>query len=1052
MSDNSTLKKLQVIIEGTIAPYKRAINEARSETRRMTDSVNREMRNIKRPKLDVDGDQALGKTKNVITGIKKYIKDIQIASGVKVYTDDYLKLENDIQKANRSAKLLRLEEESLKKSGASEGLSEQYRKTKKSAEEAEKALNKLLLTKKKLEENGEATEFTPKYAGLYENISNERKNLKNLIAEKSKRQAANIPLMDVRQDGTLFNYDEEIKKTEEKIKKLGQSMEELESKGKMEQPTDAAKKLTEKIDAANDKLGKYKTEMTSLSAKGLDRGTAEWIKNQRELEKSIQKTETLRNMREQLVAEGGDVCVAVNDDGAINKLKQIKSVVQEVISNIPGIGRAANTSCKIASKAFNGMKAVLSGVTTAIKRTSGVFGSLIKKFASGIPIVRRFTSGVHQNGNAFKGGLKNILKYAFGIRSLYMLVNKLRNALKEGFKNLAQYDDQTNASLSAIMSSLTQFKNSMATAFAPILNVVAPILVTLINYLTKAATALAHFFASLTGQSSVVVSKKVNQDYAASLNANASSADKADKANKKLKNTLMGFDQINKLDDNSDSDSNSGGLSPSDMFETTGIDSNVSDFVQKVKEAWNNADFTEIGEILGSKLNDALNGIPWTKIKATSGKVARSIATFLNGFLGETDWGLVGSTIADGINTGIEFAYTFVTTFDWKKFGKAFADGINGFVKKIDWKKSAQTLSEGLKGLLDTLIAAVKNIDWYQIGENIKIFLENIDWVGIVERIAELFGAACGGLAALLGGLLGDAFSATGKYFEDKAAECGGNMVLGILKGIVDGLVNISVWIVEHIFLPIINGFKDAFGIHSPSTVMAEQGGYIIEGLLQGLINNVKNIIRWFADLPGKIKDAMGDAKEWLIEKGKDIVGGLKNGFESCKEGIKDMASKIPELIKSGIGNLWDLGKNAISSFVSGFTSVNIPTPKISTVTGAVSSKIPKVSVKQYASGGQPGMGEMFIARESGPELVGKIGNKSTVANNGQIIEGIKAGVFEAVLDAFDAANTLFGGSNSDEKPVVVEFTFMCGDETIYKMSKRGKEKYEGRVSIVERV
>ena len=39
MSDNSTLKKLQVIIEGTIAPYKRAINEARSETRRAAEDI-----------------------------------------------------------------------------------------------------------------------------------------------------------------------------------------------------------------------------------------------------------------------------------------------------------------------------------------------------------------------------------------------------------------------------------------------------------------------------------------------------------------------------------------------------------------------------------------------------------------------------------------------------------------------------------------------------------------------------------------------------------------------------------------------------------------------------------------------------------------------------------------------------------------------------------------------------------------------------------------------------------------------------------------------------
>lgn len=898
MSDNSTLKKLQVIIEGTIAPYKRAINEARSETRRAAEDIGRETQNMS---SRFNMNSVLSKIRSVQEAIRGAVADCRARAG---FTDEGLMsaLGGTISEKFKNAQL---------KAGLKEHTNE-YKQLQADADRAAKA-----------------------------------------------------------------------------IEKLKQKQQNMDASGVDHQST-AWKNVCNQISAAERRLGGYTGAMRRMEGTGRD--------------------------------------------------------VQFV--GFKAIGAAAFT------KTMNGMKAVLSGVTTAIKRTSGVFGALIKKFASGTPIVKRFTNGVHQNGNAFKGGLKNILKYAFGIRSLYMLVNKLRNALKEGFKNLAQYDDQTNASLSAIMSSLTQFKNSMATAFAPILNVVAPILVTLINYLTKAATALAHFFASFTGQSSVVVSKKVNQDYAASLNANASSADKADKANKKLKNTLMGFDQINKLDDNSDSDSDSssGGLSPSDMFETTGIDSNVSNFVRKVKEAWNNADFTEIGEILGSKLNDALNSIPWAKIKETSRKIARSIATFLNGFLGKTDWGLVGSTIADGINTGIEFAYTFVTTFDWKKFGKAFADGINGFVKKIDWKKSAQTLSEGLKGLLDTLIAAVKNIDWYQICENIKIFLENIDWVGIVERIAELFGAACGGLAALLGGLLGDAFSATGKYFEDKAAECGGNMVLGILKGIVDGLINISVWIVEHIFLPIINGFKDAFGIHSPSTVMAEQGGYIIEGLLKGLIDNVGKVIKWVISLPGKIIDALGNAKDWLFQKGKDAIEGFKSGFESCKEGIKSVASKIPGLIREGVGNLWDLGKNAISSFVSGFTSVNIPTPKISTVTGAVSSKIPKVNVKQYASGGQPGIGEMFIARESGPELVGKIGNKSSVANNGQIIEGIKAGVFEAVLDAFDAANTLFGGSNSGEKPVVVEFTFMCGEETIYKMSKKGKEKYEGRVSIVERV
>lgn len=898
MSDNSTLKKLQVIIEGTIAPYKRAINEARGETRRAAEDIGRETENMS-SRFNVNS--AIAKIRSVQEAIRGAVADYRARAG---FTDEGLMsaLGGTISEKFKNAQL---------KAGLKEHTNE-YKQLQADADRAAKA-----------------------------------------------------------------------------IEKLKQKQQNMDASG-VDHQSNAWKNVCNQISAAERRLGGYTGAMRRMEGTGRD----------------------------------------------------VKFV------GFKAIGAAAFT------KTMNGMKAVLSGVTTAIKRTSGVFGALIKKFASGTPIVKRFTSGVHQNGNAFKGGLKNILKYAFGIRSLYALVNKLRNALKEGFKNLAQYDDQTNASLSAIMSSLTQFKNSMATAFAPILNVVAPILVTLINYLTKAATALAHFFASLTGQSSVVVSKKVNQDYAASLNANASSADKADKANKKLKNTLMGFDQINKLDDNSDSDSDSGsgGLSPSDMFETTGIDSNVSDFVQKVKEAWNNADFTEIGEILGSKLNDALNSIPWTKIKETSGKIARSIATFLNGFIKSTDWKLVGATIAEGINTAIEFCYDFVTTFDWKKFGLAISDGINGFIEKVDWKKAAQTISGYIRGIFDMVISAIENIDWYQIGKSVKTFLVNIDWTGIVDDIFELIGAAFGGLVLFIGGLFEDAVYGAKQYIIDHFTESGKWTWEGFKKGVLDTLYGIGEWIVNHIFEPFINGFKSAFGIHSPSTVMAEQGGYIIKGLLKGLIDNVGAVIKWVISLPGKIIDVLGNAKDWLVQKGKDAIEGMENGFESCKEGIKSMASKIPGLIKEGIGNLWDLGKNAISSFVSGFTSVNIPTPKISAVTGAVSSKIPKVSVKQYASGGQPGIGEMFIARESGPELVGKIGNKSSVVNNGQIVEGIKAGVFEAVLDAFDAANTLFGGNNSSEKPVVVEFTFMCGDETIYKMSKRGKEKYEGRVSIVERV
>lgn len=74
--------------------------------------------------------------------------------------------------------------------------------------------------------------------------------------------------------------------------------------------------------------------------------------------------------------------------------------------------------------------------------------------------------------------------------------------------------------------------------------------------------------------------------------------------------------------------------------------------------------------------------------------------------------------------------------------------------------------------------------------------------------------------------------------------------------------------------------------------------------------------------------------------------------------------------------------------------------------------KNPKVdavnlSTEGFASGGFPSMGQMFIARESGPELVGTIGGRNAVVNNNQIVESVSAGVYKAVKSA------LKGGSES---------------------------------------
>lgn len=63
-------------------------------------------------------------------------------------------------------------------------------------------------------------------------------------------------------------------------------------------------------------------------------------------------------------------------------------------------------------------------------------------------------------------------------------------------------------------------------------------------------------------------------------------------------------------------------------------------------------------------------------------------------------------------------------------------------------------------------------------------------------------------------------------------------------------------------------------------------------------------------------------------------------------------------------------------------------------------------SIKGFASGGFPDTGELFVAREAGPELVGRINGKTAIANNDQIVSGISSGVFNAVTSAMKGINT----------------------------------------------
>lgn len=170
--------------------------------------------------------------------------------------------------------------------------------------------------------------------------------------------------------------------------------------------------------------------------------------------------------------------------------------------------------------------------------------------------------------------LKGILLSLFIFNWISKGFNAMVSAMKEGFRNLARYSKDYNAQMSALKSSCAQFKNSLAAAFEPIVNMAIPYLVKFINWLIKAADAIAQFMAILQGKSTYTRAKKQNIDYAKSLDITTKSAKKA----------LAAFDELNVLSDQGGTTAGGGELTGKDAFEEASVNPKMVEMLEKAKK------------------------------------------------------------------------------------------------------------------------------------------------------------------------------------------------------------------------------------------------------------------------------------------------------------------------------------------------------------------------------------------------------------------------------------------------------------------------------------
>ena len=557
-----------------------------------------------------------------------------------------------------------------------------------------------------------------------------------------------------------------------------------------------------------------------------------------ELADAIAKVDELSERVKLARAQGANESMA----GFNNLVKELDTATQKM-DELKSAGEPPKQSFKDLTSMASQFAGVMQKGVNKINSGLHKLASLAGKAASSLmQLAKSTTVSSNEMKRGFKRGLKYLLMMVFGVRGLMFAFRKLRTVVISTIQEMAKSSDEFNAQISEFKTLLNTLKGSLGTMAQPLISAVLPAVNAIIQALTQAIVLAAKFFAVLSGQNYILKATGAQVDYAKSLKGTGSAAKEAQKS-------LMGFDELNRLNGDNNGGGGGGGA-PDFTYEKEGIDQEdaVSRFAEMVKRAWQNADFFDVGRFLAQKAKgwlETFNGWLLTTGNSYAQRIARSFATLINGIvspdirlaqtIGETfanlgntilsaintflttthwdevgmfignavmsgimhfNWSLLGETLANYIRAGIMTWRGFLDSdFDFSALGTRIGEAINGFFDTMGavdpntgrnmWQTLGQNISDSAIGLLDMIISALDEIDWEQVGTAIGEFLGSIDWKKIFSKLKTVVIKVLGGLLTALKGW----FKADKSSFITVGLIAGVMAFVGVLSTLANAIV-----------------------------------------------------------------------------------------------------------------------------------------------------------------------------------------------------------------------------------------------------------------------
>lgn len=645
---------------------------------------------------------------------------------------------------------------------------------------------------------------------------------------------------------------------------------------------------------------------------------------------------------------------------ALNKeITQTDAKEKELVNTNSRLG----SSFKNVSQSADSAKTKTGGISSIFSRMGGVVSGLGKRLGG---LAQNFTSTTNSANNA-RFSIGRMVGMSILYSTVFGMISKVNSGIMTGINNLAQYSSATNASISSMMSALTQLQNSLATAFAPILSVVAPILTAFMNMLSKAITYIGMFIAALTGQKSFTRAKAVQEDYAASLNKTSSGANKAakatknnakatKKANKEIQTYLSGLDEVRQYQKEKDNDTPSSstpsaggggggggytGPSIGDMFEKVPIESSIADIAKKIKDLIKKEDWEGLGAYIASGINKGLqkiyDAINWNNVGPKITYFVNAFTRTFNSLVDHIDWDLMGRTVGAGINTIVNTLNLLIEGIDWKNLGAKIGVGINGMFNEVDWSNVGRLFANRINIPFQMLAGTVNTLKWDTIGKSIGQGLNGaIAQIDVNSISLGLSGLAIGILTTLENALDTTNWSLLGTKLAQLLT--GIDWVGILVKAIsvagkaLNALTSLGTSFMDNLAKGITNGTQQFISkglsaltnftanLRSNAGKLVDSGLHLMLNLAKGIANAMPDIIKNVPQIVINIAGVINDNAPKILVAGVQLIAILLKGLI---QSIPTLIANVPKIVQAIVSvftayNWLSLGKSLITGLKNG--------------------------------------------------------------------------------------------------------------------------------------